>query len=302
MWSWHIWVTPKSIFNAMQGTSSANTFKIDGGSLSTYTMMRYNIGWTGATDRSYPARSVKVRLRQTGTSDTADFTVNQTAGPTESTTGRNPYYQWGRKDPMAPAQTNRENEMTLYGPLPWTKAGRQAASVSDPIRNPDKIFGDGSSFPWLNGTNYRNLWDGTVTRNSIEVNPILTTVKTVYDPSPAGFRVPVFDAFTFLFESNFSWLPYNPYPSRYYSSPTVSAMQFPATGWRDVRSKLTGVGTDGLYWAAHMDTSITSRYMSFNSTAIENRYLYSKGLSCGLSIRPIADADPIFYDDSPIVP
>jgi hypothetical protein len=302
MWSWHIWVTHKSVFDATQGTSSANTFEIDGGSLSTYKMMRHNIGWIGATNRSYPARSVTVRLRQTGTSNTADFIVNQTAGPSDNTTGRNPYYQWGRKDPMAPAQTNRNEEGTLYGPLPWTAAGAQAASLSDAIRNPDKVFGDSTSFPWLGGTSYRNLWDGAATRADIESNPILTTVKTVYDPSPVGFRVPVFDAFTFLVDSNFSWLSYNPYPSRYYYSPTVSAVQFPATGWRSVKFQLLEVGITGLYWAAHMDSSITARYISFDSTTILNLYAHSRALSGGLAVRPIVDADPIFYNDPPIVP
>jgi hypothetical protein len=85
------------------------------------------------------------------------------------------FYQWGRKDPFP--SPSYYGVRTLPGPV----------SISDAIRNPDVFYtgvqssGDpATAQDWLSVSN-PNLWNDT------------DGCKTVYDPCPAGWRVPAFN-------------------------------------------------------------------------------------------------------------
>jgi len=98
LWSWHIWVTNKDLTPVVIGGRK---------------LMDYNLGWMDSPDVSrdqYPDRSLRFRVVQTdGTGtiltggDTELFTVTQEGDASFATAnpGTNPYYQWGRKDPLA---------------------------------------------------------------------------------------------------------------------------------------------------------------------------------------------------------
>ena len=97
LWSWHIWVTNKDLAPVTIGGKR---------------MMDWNLGWADTPNvfRSrYPDRTLRFRVVQidgNGTvisgSDTEPFTVTQEgdASYASANPGSNPYYQWGRKDPL----------------------------------------------------------------------------------------------------------------------------------------------------------------------------------------------------------
>lgn len=98
LWSWHIWVTNKDLTPVTIGGKR---------------MMDWNLGWADTPTvfrNRYPDRTLRFRVVQTdgnGTvisgSDTEPFTVTQEgdASYASANPGSNPYYQWGRKDPLA---------------------------------------------------------------------------------------------------------------------------------------------------------------------------------------------------------
>ena len=98
LWSWHIWVTNKDLTPVTIGGKR---------------MMDWNLGWKDSDNvsrRVYADRSLQFRVVQTngeGTvlqgGDTESFTVIQNGDVLYSAAnyGTNPYYQWGRKDPLA---------------------------------------------------------------------------------------------------------------------------------------------------------------------------------------------------------
>lgn len=147
------------------------------------------------------------------------------------TRGYNPYYQWGRKDPFAPALTpmnqeggsiyvNKETWISLgypfgtQNPYPMTTFDDKEGITHDgnlanrvdtrdalhyqikypyAWHNPPREPGPpGSGYDFVSiNKTYVNLWEG---RPGLDPNaPIL---KTVYDPSPVGYQVPHINAFS----------------------------------------------------------------------------------------------------------
>jgi hypothetical protein len=292
LWSWHIWAAhPDKAFDV--STPANNVFEIEGGSGVIYKVMKTNIGWVSNTGREHPARKVTVKLRQSGSGKTATFTVNQSAGADDLTLGRSPYFQWGRKDPMPPAKTNNNNdEITLSGSRIWTNTNVVSGSIPNAIKNPNITYGGGSRW---HGESYHNLWSATMTLNASAsaVADMTTNVKTIYDPSPAGFRVPVMDVFSGLTDTNFEFQAglidgYN--GGRHESVPSLA---FPATGHRSATaSALSNVGTDAYHWVAFQLDIDTAPYFHFDIDGVSSSYNTGLGKSTSQSIRPVADADP----------
>ena len=89
------------------------------------------------------------------------------------------YYQWGRKDPMFTKDWKRSASLDM------AYSGNSDAGVSvtteESIKTPT--------------TYYYNSTSGTYNWNSSEVTDLWDdgTAKTVYDPCPAGYRVPKYD-------------------------------------------------------------------------------------------------------------
>lgn len=79
----------------------------------THTMLPYNLGWCDGQTTTYAARSVKVRFTQDETGEQQIITVRQEAY-TVSVLGNNPFYQWGRKDPMLPSTGTGNTNKTWY--------------------------------------------------------------------------------------------------------------------------------------------------------------------------------------------
>jgi hypothetical protein len=153
-WSWHIWVTDDPTLNAWTNTNSP-----------TYIFMDRNLG---ATE------------------------------PANSLAGRGLFYQWGRKDPFPGGKAGTAGHAALgkfYGmpdagsPTDVYVTNRSAdeagiaAGLLESVRKPTMFFTGlwFADFDWL-PKNENVLWNVTVGE---------TNKKTVFDPCPAGWRVPV---------------------------------------------------------------------------------------------------------------
>lgn len=183
MWSWHIWVTD------LNTTTSVTN--------STYNISYFPaaLGHCDPDNRTTLSHKATVTIKQKTTNKTATFTVSQT--PTTATTqsmGWNcTYYQWGRKDPQRPSDGN--SFIPSYGsqtdsspkhiydndtyPYLSFDSGHSTehATVAQSIMNPSmRYFSTTSNDAWYEPTATVPLW-----RDEF---------KTIYDPSPAGYRVP----------------------------------------------------------------------------------------------------------------
>lgn len=198
-WSWHIWVTDQDLTPR------------DGRYMSAL------VGWIplslqGGTNLSkvFPNRSEQVKIVQVlDNGETRDpdglekeilfyqqgniYNIIETNR--EYKFGQSVYFQYGRKDPMFPSYPTGHNNRTqdiydsagnllsgsIAGTMPNTNGS--AKSVQESIKNPATFYTTGTPF----SAHVGNYW-----------NP---NNKTVYDPSPIGYRV--IERFTGAFQSQY---------------------------------------------------------------------------------------------------
>ena len=170
MWSWHLWITDATL------TDANNDF------------LTQNLGWVSSSDsyNHYPARTVQLRITQTNELSDAEpvyITVKQTEGNVDidPSAGSCLYYQWGRKDPF------RGSDITSNSKLITTNGG---APLYLSIQNPStpilyyNYYGS-DTYDWTSD-HYNVLWNARYSTQQIST-PV---EKSVYDPSPYGFRAP----------------------------------------------------------------------------------------------------------------
>ena len=164
--------------------------------------------------------------------------------------GTNTFYQWGRKDPFP-------------GTGSVTFESSTTATIADNIQNPTTFYYNSINYGPCN-TTYYNMWDAQQT--SVDENIASPTVKTVYDPSPAGFCVPTGNLYYYIKNGSgvsFAWDGTN--KGRTLSSVTPNVF-FPASGYRyDSSGTLYGVGSSGCYWSASPNSGSNGRTLYFSS-------------------------------------
>lgn len=174
MWSWHIWISNNpAIINEDISITNKTNQKFD-------LFPHYAIGWIDSP--SYHGRDdVEVTLKQVTSGQTITITIHQ---PDVIGQSAGTYYQYGRKDPIC-----SKDGVTGFS------IKETATSIGASISYPGAHY-CGTSNVWYSYTSniYWNLWSGITNANT---NPDKSkVVKTVYDPSPAGYMVPVGDTFT----------------------------------------------------------------------------------------------------------
>ena len=200
-------------------------------------------------------------------------------GDATSATGYNTFYEWGRKDPF-------------MGKGVVAYVSNNTATIADNIKNPTTFYIVNTYKP--STAEYYNLWDAHQTSKSDNI--ATPTVKTVYDPSPAGFCVPTGNLYKYIRnESNstaiqFVWDDEN--KGRILASVTPNLF-FPAAGYRarGQYGSLDGVGTIGYYWAAHAWTTtkyghVHGQEFYFISNQRQWNYAYRAN---GFSVRAVAE-------------
>ena len=189
VWSWHLWFAPQSALTPIEVTNYQGV---------KYNFTTENIGWKpitwGGTTYDKP-RTVKVRIEQTiannGTKQHTDVVITQNPGSKKR--GINTFYQFGRKDAFPGTDTTFPN-ITKY------LDGDNYMSIINGIQYPNKFYtygyfyyGDSWQNPPPTGYSYYNVWSAGNTTTGANDNEV---IKTIYDPSPAGFKMPAGNAFT----------------------------------------------------------------------------------------------------------
>ena len=181
LWSWHIWVTDEDISNAIEVTNLQGH---------KYKLMSVNLGWCHDNTIDYAERSCLVRFTAGGKSQT--ITVKQ-ASNSIRTGGDHPYYQFGRKDPFLPSNGLTDTNKTWYDKggnahtesPKWEDLSTGATCIKNYILKPDVMHGD-DVYNYGDNT-YANLWSAD---NSVYNVNDENVIKTIYDPSPVGFKLP----------------------------------------------------------------------------------------------------------------
>lgn len=171
MWSWHLWVTDWALNTKTQVLGSDNQ-----------NIMPFGIGRCSAATYNYAQRSITIRFTQNTTNLTKDVTIVQQANT--SAYGENVcFYQWGRKDPMIASDGFGAQSKACFGPTPFAvSTSTTPVSLNTSILNP-QVFYCCTTFPnnWETPISY-TLWGSNIVTDS--------SIKTIYDPSPAGYTVP----------------------------------------------------------------------------------------------------------------
>ena len=159
---------------------------------------------------------------------------------------------------------------------------------------------------WLNNYGYYNLWSADNTliggRNFGNDNPV---VKTVYDPSPVGFKMPANNAFTGFTTTGLNstsqsemnvdgtddWQQWtnNSGHNFWTNSSKTATITFPASGWRSrIDGSLYGVGYNGWYWSAVPNSTVVGCDLGFDSGFVYPLGNYSTRPS-GLAVRAVEE-------------
>jgi hypothetical protein len=216
--------------------------------------------------------------------------------PTSGQYNTNVYYQWGRKDPMP-----RSN--AVYGERPYGAYGTaynedKTKTIPNSIQLPNRFFtqyapDSSNNFNWHapvtsgSGTPINsayNLWDvkrsTTGTGNS-------NSVKSIYDPSPVGFKVNPGDGYTRFSLSNVIGSFDKSYTFPLYSGDT-EGLFFPASGLRYCGSGgLSDVSNNGYYWSSASSSQARAYYLGFNAGGVDPVYYNYR--AHGFSVRPFLE-------------
>ena len=291
LWSWHLWFAPKDALDKIKVTNHQNE---------NYYFTKEALGWkpiqwSGSTYSS--ARTVKVKVEQTvannGTKQEAVINITQNPGSVKQ--GSTTLYQFGRKDAFPGVDASK-----LATNSHFTENAGDNMSIKNGIQHPDRYYAGGSN--WNSNYGYYNLWsaDNTVTGDWNVGNDNLV-VKTVYDPSPVGFKMPANNAFTGFtaggkndgtmnvdgtdvrqtFSNNFGH-------NFWTSSSKTATIDFPASGFRFSNGgALNDVGNSGYYWSAvpnGLNNGCDLLFHYFNVRPLSN-----DARSYGFSVRPVSE-------------
>ena len=203
------------------------------------------------------------------------------------TNGAAPFYQFGRKDPF-PARS-----------VDAVKLG-SSGSLEASIQQPDIFFANSGS-DWCTSSRI-NWWDaGCSAYNSSTTSAsTLRGNKTIYDPCPAGYRVPPDDAFT-----NFTTTGTNTESTSEINSPSPDATSFyrndytyrfyTGNGSNTISLKAMGglnaatgqyLSYIAYYYGAHPSGYFTGRLLQFYMSVVKPQNTdYSRALAG--TIRPV---------------
>jgi hypothetical protein len=244
VWSWHIWVTNYNPDTEANGT--INTINNTNGS---YTWMDRNLGATTATPGIITTRGL--------------------------------LYQWGRKDPFTASNVIYSGTNGEYNSIPiYNDSGTQltegaptggtginsiivsvANNLSNSINNPMTFYygtgGDNIGNDWYTNTDSRTAQNDELWGSSDPTT--LPSDKTIYDPCPAGWRVPAWNGASpwSSFNTN-NFVTVETQYGRVYNNEIF----YPATGYRHSGSgSLYSIGISGAYWTGSI--SSTPKYAYF---------------------------------------
>lgn len=284
MWSWHIWVTDYKLGEDLKTVTYSGTHK----------MLPVDLGWCDNEETNYEERNVKVRFTQTETQEAQIIVIKQVEYQVYNG-GNAPYYQYGRKDPMLPStgEANPKNK-TWYNAVgtPSTTLitanwNTDNTTIINGILNPGtyciNVYMD---------NRYYNLW--AIDNNSISQD-VTETTKTVYDPCPAGYKIPATNAFraftttgddtSTASQINGTW---NADLFGWEFKCDEGSVFFPTLGFRfDTMGAVSNIHISGYCWSAIPGSFTEGRSFGYYSTIVYPLYLSNRAYS--ILVRPVQE-------------
>ena len=297
LWSWHLWFAPKDALDKIPVTNHQGKV---------YNFTKETLGWkpTQWSGSTYDkARTVKVKVVQTIKNGgvAQETVINITQNPGNVKKGATTLYQFGRKDAFPGVDAS-----DLAANSHFTQNAGNNMSIKNGIQHPDFYYTWGNGSNWHNNYGYYNLWsaDNTVTGgyNVGNDNPV---VKTVYDPSPVGFKMPANNAFTGFTTTGLSstsqselnvdgtddWQQWtNNFGHNFWTNSSKTAtINFPASGFRSNfgGSLYNSVGNYGYYWSAVPNLALNGCYLNFDSGDVYPLYIGTR--SFGFAVRAVSE-------------
>jgi hypothetical protein len=268
LWSWHMWVTdydPDEYVRVADGTLGQGTLGTylltNGGEVESYCGTAWNSGGVlhGKAMMDRPLGTIIF-------------------GSMPSTTSRGQfYYQFGRKDPF-PISLDGLNTLQFAngGTFPTAELGYKTIATS--VQAPTTFYDYGSNgYDWTNdiqGTDC--LWN--------DPNASDNHQKSIYDPCPPGWQVPVNGVWDDFTNETFLWSA-SPAPGRVYRY----SFFFAATGYRSGGGLgiLTDFSERGYCWTS--SPSSNGSWQLFFITYLEVDPIRSANRSCGFPVRCIQE-------------
>ena len=299
VWSWQLWFAHEDVLTPVP-------VKVMNSDSYVHYLLSTPLGWTFTKMRQLKGggsngRQVKIILEQTsGPRKRASFVVGQTMLDGD---GYTMLYQWGRKDPFPSTNLTGRNHgvNVIYPPKEYKFV----------IQNPDKFIsrtGNSALAPeYFSGNLHHVYWGQSYTSGHLEYH------KTIFDPSPAGYRVPDWHAGHFIV------------PLRGAVSLVKKPGNFRTSGNGNVAFVKTNVNDGWLFAPYHMIRShglgrlqsdpdgtstkpkFTSSWTSTTDNQLNGRAKYFYGsveevwhsrtldLCMGLGLRPMLDLDYNYY-------
>ena len=289
MWSWHLWFTPKSSLKKIAVTSDGSEYKF----------MTDNLGWKYTKWTGGLKREVVVKIEQqaeTGEKKTATITLKQAAG-NNVREGYGSLYQWGRKDPLPGINTTGFAFDNNYVEIPKDKGEEPANVIKMKTRTIGRsIQNPGIMLPKVGGGKlgwqYQQIINMWSANNNKYDGSIRNNVKTIYDPSPVGFKVPDAHAFMGFSLTGAVWS--NGYTFKVDNDKEI---YFQAGGARwGTSGALTANGTAAIYWTS--DPNIQNGQLGYGYRASMSNGSLSVPITSstgygsygnGYAVRPVAE-------------
>ena len=235
MWSWLLWATDYELGSGDVTCTNA-------------TFMPRNLGWSVEGNVTFPA-AVDAWVRVQSQQDDSVYALVHLYLPHGKVTstpyaGHGPYFQWGRKDAFPPPG------MTVT----YVNSGSRR-TVADMIKNP-LAHCDDSRYP-LRENATPSWWSA----NANAHNYTGPTVKTIYDPSPAGYTVPRSNAFGGYSSKNWDGTN-NGYVFNY----SAGSLFLPAIGRRQPNNNAQYSNDHTGYWVAVSKSNNMSQRLNFSNS------------------------------------
>ena len=167
----------------------------------TYELMQCNLGWVDGKKVYYNSRKLTFCFTQAGSGETATLEVTQEGAEFDYKDVGSTYYQWGRKDPLVALKNWKSYEYKEYrlhetgDPDYVYRYETGSTTIGNAIQHPNVFYtrtlGETDGADW-NNEHITTLWNADANGGTLEST---TSVKTIYDPSPRGFKVPMPRAF-----------------------------------------------------------------------------------------------------------
>ena len=251
LWSWHLWVTDYDPDVEMRPVSGTYVYPVAGGALHRYA------GTIWGTGQVYENAFIM------------DRNLGALSSYGEIGDTRGAYYQFGKKDPEPTGAPISHNSAE--------------ADVLKTIHNPTVHYSG-----WWQNTSLGSVerpWNDPLFGNHGGDN--CEQDKSVYDPCPPGWRVPVYGVWSDFSAGKSEW--FSSPAGRYYYPGGDSAsgrVWYPAVGYRVHHGQtMSGVGTDGYYWNATPASGSQAHYFRLNAAGVAATYNNNRYV--GLSVRCI---------------